>query len=85
MHQQDQVALFCRHGAVGAPVAGEAPAERPPLDPIEEEANHFAAALLMPAARVRSHYERLDGDFDGLCRTFNASGAAMGRRLHQVI
>ena len=85
MHQDDQSAPFCRHGVVD--VAGpEAPAaDRPPLDPIEEEANHFAAALLMPAALIRRHYERCSGDFERLCRTFNASGAAMGRRLHQVI
>ena len=57
---------------------------RPPLPPHEEEANAFAAALLMPAALVRERYEP-GGNFWQLCQTFGASGAAMGRRLHAVI
>ncbi len=86
LHQRDQVSLFCRHGAVEAPEERGAEAEgRAPLDPIEEEANHFAAALLMPARLIRRHYERTGGDFEGLCAAFGSSGAAMGRRLHQVI
>src|SRR5829696_8048800 len=47
----------------------------------EEEANVFAAALLMPAHLIRRYY-RPNGDFHKLCRRFGASGAAMGRRLH---
>lgn len=85
LHQDDQVALFCRHGVVDVPALEAPAADRPPLDPIEEEANFFAAALLMPAVLIRHHYERCEGDFRALCSTFNASGAAMGRRLHQVI
>jgi len=83
LHQDEQTSLFCRHGTVDP--EGREGAERPPLDPIEEQANWFAASLLMPAALVRRHYERTDGDFEALCRIFNCSGAAMGRRLHQVI
>ena len=82
LHQRERTALFCRHGSVEEEAA---PAERPPLDPIEEEANHFAAALLMPASLIRRHYERTGGDFEELCEAFRSSGAAMGRRLHQVI
>ncbi len=86
LHQDEQTSLFCRHGSVDAPdEADEAKAERPPLDPIEEQANWFAAALLMPAGLIRLHYERTGGDFEALCSIFNCSGAAMGRRLHQVI
>ncbi|MBA2522568.1 MAG: ImmA/IrrE family metallo-endopeptidase [Solirubrobacterales bacterium] len=87
LHQREQTALFCRHGQVEADPAAEAApaAERPALDPIEEEANHFAAALLMPAALIRREYERTGGAFEHLCQMFNSSGAAMGRRLHQVI
>jgi hypothetical protein len=81
LHQDEQASLFCRHGAVDPDARGE----RPPLDPIEEEANWFAASLLMPAELVRQHYERSGGDFDALCAIFNCSRAAMGRRLHQVI
>ena len=83
LHQDEQTSLFCRHGTVD-PDEDERSA-RPPLDPIEEQANWFAASLLMPAALVRRHYERTGGDFQALCRIFNCSGAAMGRRLHQVI
>ena len=70
----------------GPPV--EAP--RPAYPPEESEANEFAAALLMPAALVRQHYERLrkadpSGLFTRMCSSFGASGAAMGRRLNRVI
>ena len=58
LHRDEQRSLFCRHGVIDPPgvtpagAAGDAPgpdAARPPLDPIEAEANAFAAALLMPA------------------------------------
>ncbi len=83
LHQRGQTSLFCRHGSVGVP--DEAAEERPPLDPIEEEANYFAAGLLMPAALIRREYERPDRTFQSMCTAFRSSGAAMGRRLHQVI
>jgi hypothetical protein len=79
LHQQGETTIFCRHGQIE-----ENDEDRPPLDPIEEEANQFAAALLMPAELVRREYER-DRDFDRLCAVFGSSRAAMGRRLHQVI
>ncbi|MEZ5157129.1 MAG: ImmA/IrrE family metallo-endopeptidase [Solirubrobacterales bacterium] len=82
LHQNVQTSLFCRHGTVDP---DEPAADRPPLDPIEEQANWFAASLLMPADLVRRQYERCGGDFQALCTIFNCSGAAMGRRLHQVI
>lgn len=84
LHQRGQTSLFCRHGSVEAPGGDEAD-KRPPLDPIEEEANYFAAGLLMPARLIRREYERPDHSFEALCSTFRSSGAAMGRRLHQVI
>ena len=80
LHQGKQMPLFCRR----AQVDGESD-ERPPLPTIEEEANHFAAALLMPAEMVRREYASEGGDFAALCRTFSSSGAAMGRRLHQTV
>ncbi|GIK76329.1 MAG: ImmA/IrrE family metallo-endopeptidase [Acidobacteria bacterium] len=83
LHRDAQRSLFCRHGTVDPD--GGVTAGRPPLDPIEEEANWFAASLLMPADLVRRHYRRTGGDFDALCAIFNCSRAAMGRRLHQVI
>ena len=57
---------------------------RPAGAPEEEEANLFAAALLMPARLVEQEYRR-DREFGGLCERFDVSGAAMGRRLHAVI
>ena len=83
LHQGEQTALFCRHGTVDPD--DKETAARPPIDPIEQQANWFAASLLMPAGLIRRHYERTGGNFGALCRIFNCSGAAMGRRLHQVI
>ncbi|MFN8150321.1 MAG: ImmA/IrrE family metallo-endopeptidase [Solirubrobacterales bacterium] len=97
MHQSEQTSLFCRHGSVddgaqepqdahGAKGAkASAKGKRPELPAIEEEANCFAAALLMPAEMVRSEYARAKGDFGALCERFSSSGAAMGRRLHQTV
>ena len=83
MHRDRGDPVYCRSTIVEAAEA-TAPDDRPPLPPHEEEANAFAAALLMPAARVREHYEP-NGDFWRLCDTFGTSGVAMGRRLHAVI
>ncbi len=57
---------------------------RPPLPPSEEEANEFAAAILMPAELIEHHYVE-DRDFQRLCKLFGSSGAAMSRRLRAVI
>lgn len=83
---------FCLHHAAGAPVWCRTgcleheirPAALPPLPPEEQEANAFAAALLMPAHLVRAHY-RSGMDFFAFCDRFGASGSAMGKRLHAVI
>jgi IrrE N-terminal-like domain len=85
LHQDRQTSLFCRHGSIGDPEAGDVHGGRPALDLIEEQANWFAASVLMPADLIRLHYERTGGDFDRLCSIFRCSGAAMGRRLHQVV
>ena len=84
MHRTGQESLFCRE-ATAAPEETPDPATtRPPLPISEEEANAFAAALLMPARLIREHYPRVR-DHAEMCRLFDASGAAMGRRLHAVI
>lgn len=75
--------VYCRKTAIDA--EEREPAARAPLPEPEEEANAFAAALLMPAEMVREQYVRCEKDFDRLCRRFGTSGAAMGRRLHAVI
>ncbi len=81
LHRRGQQSLFCRH----ASIEENAPAEtRPPLPITEEEANAFAAALLMPAGLIRREYRRRP-EFEHLCERFDTSGAAMGRRLHAVI
>jgi hypothetical protein len=81
-------AVWCRSQTVDPPDGSAGP--RPAYPPEESEANEFAAALLMPAHLVRRHYERLrrrdrDSTFQQLCTIFDASGAAMGRRLNRVI
>ncbi len=75
-------AVYCRAATVEeAPAAS---AGRPARAPEEEEANLFAAALLMPARLLKREYRR-EREFGGLCERFAVSGAAMGRRLHAVI
>jgi hypothetical protein len=78
MHRAREEAVYCR-----APVVAEA--ERPELPSDEEEANAFGAALLMPPHLVREEYNATGGNFHELCSRFQASGAAMGRRLHAVV
>ena len=73
-------AVFCRPGSIASATQAQEP-----LPPAEDEANAFAAAVLMPAQLVREQYVRCDRDFFRLCDKFGASGAAMGRRLHAVI
>ena len=76
----DERAVFCRAGSIAPDTQ-----TRATLPPAEDEANVFAAAVLMPARLVREQYVRCDRDFFRLCDKFGASGAAMGRRLHAVI
>jgi hypothetical protein len=78
LHRRFGDGLFCRR----ATIEEDQPA---PIPPTEDEANVFAAALLMPAELVRWAYKRTDGNFPALCRMFGASQAAMGRRLHRVV
>lgn len=78
MHRDDGEPIYCRAGEI----AEEADRPERPLN--EREADAFAAALLMPPRLMRREYER-DRDFERLCRRFNVSAKAMGRRLHAVI
>ncbi len=82
MHRTGQQSLFCRSTNVDP---DEDPAADDPAIPdIEEEASAFAAALLMPAHLIRLHYDRL-GDHAEMCNLFDASGAAMGKRMQAVV
>jgi hypothetical protein len=77
----DERAVFCRSGSI----APEDTNARTPPPPAEDEANAFAAAVLMPARLLAEQYVQCERDFSRLCETFGSSGAAMGRRLHAVI
>lgn len=79
LHREAERSVYCRSASV------DPRDPRPPLPPAEEEANAFAAAVLMPAGLVRNRYVTLQKDFVMLCDEFQASGTAMGRRLHAVI
>lgn len=80
LHRSGEQPAFCRTAAVEAVDAG-----RPAAIPLtEDEANRFAAAVLMPAELLRNHYAAVR-DFEQLKTLFDTSGAAMGRRLHAVV
>ncbi len=81
LHRDSERGVFCRSGSI-EPEAPQTPA---PIPATEDEANVFAAAVLMPARLIQDQYVRCERDFSRLCETFGASGAAMGRRLHAVI
>jgi hypothetical protein len=77
----DEHAVFCR----STTIASDDTDARARIPAVEDEANVFAAAVLMPARLIQEQYIRCGRDFFRLCDTFGASGAAMGRRLHAVI
>ena len=81
LHQHHGAPVWCRTGCVEEQARKET---LPPLPVEEEEANAFAAALLMPARLIREHYRR-GMDFHAFCKRFGASGSAMGKRLHKVV
>jgi IrrE N-terminal-like domain len=80
VHRTAATLAFCRTVAVD--VSDD---RAGPFPVSEDEANQFAAAVLMPARLVRREYARPDRDFAALRDTFGASGAAVGRLLHAVI
>jgi hypothetical protein len=79
LHRDSERSVYCRSAVVDPDPA------RPPLPLSEEQANAFAAAVLMPARLLCERYAALDRSFPALCEAFGASGAAMGRRLHAII
>lgn len=81
LHRDAERAVYCRSTSIDPDDADTSTS----LPPVEEQANAFAAALLMPARLMREQYVRCERDFFTLCDKFGASGAAMGRRLHAVI
>ena len=86
LHDRSDRPTFCRSAFIDTGTGYEASEqEREPQPPAEEEADAFAAALVMPASLLRFHYENTTRDFDELREMFGASAKAMGKRLHAVI
>jgi hypothetical protein len=80
MHAGDGREVFCRPAVVE-----EDDTDRPPLPPEEDEANVFAAALLMPRWLLCHDYREGSHDFNGLAARYGTSMAAMSRRLHRAV
>jgi hypothetical protein len=82
MHVDDgNHAVYCRRPSVEE----EDPDSRPPLPPEEDEANAFAAALLMPSWLICRDYREGGHDFHALAARYDTSRAAMSRRLHRAV
>ncbi len=82
LHRTGHHSLFCRTASVDTRESGQ-PAEDVPVT--EEEANAFAAALLMPAHLMRDEYTRRDGDEAMLCDRFHCSAKAVRRRIETLL
>src|SRR5207244_4499292 len=63
LHRDAEQAVYCRSTSID-PTYADA---RPLLPLAEEQANAFAAALLMPARLLRNEYVRCERDFARLC------------------
>lgn len=86
LHRTGQQTLFCRAGYVDPSTVAQplTPAVRPERPRPEEEADIFAAALLMPAPLIAAQRRELGDDVPRLCRRFDCSEKAMRRRLAAV-
>jgi len=78
LHRAGQTALFCRHGMI------EPETTRPAPPVPEDEANRFAAALLMPEPLVCECAEELRLNVRVLAARFGVSVAAMQVRLETL-
>ena len=77
LHLDGQRSLFCRSTTLTE-------SREPALPDIEEEASHFAAALLMPQWLMVREHAQCEGDVSALCRAFKSSGVAMRRRVKDL-
>ena len=68
LHRDVERAVFCR----AASIEPDASQTRELLPPVEDEANVFAAAVLMPARLIQEQYVRCGRDFFRLCEAFGA-------------
>lgn len=87
LHRTGQQSLFCRTASVDEKEASRdlAATTKPALPVTEEEANAFAAALLMPAHLIRREYKNLNGNNPALCDRFKCSAKAMSYRIDSVV
>mgnify|MGYP001214739146 CR=1 FL=1 len=85
LHRTGQQSLFCRTATIDPDEAAAQPAPPPPVSPTEEEANIFAAALLMPAEVFVVEFARLNGEIEALCDRFNCSMKAVRHRIRALI
>lgn len=82
LHLTGQQTLFCRAGYVDPDAPEAIPSAPPPERPLaEQEADVFAAALLMPLPLLEHHRTGCGDDVAELCRRFDTSEKAMRRRL----
>lgn len=84
LHRTGQQSLFCRTASIDDKESAEA-TTRPAIPVTEEEANAFAAALLMPAELFISEHTRLNGDLPAVCDRFSCSAKAVGHRVNALI
>lgn len=84
LHRSGQQSLFCRTASIDEqdPTAN---ADRLTISTTEDEANAFAAALLMPSHLFVAEFERLGGNEPALCDRFNCSAKAVGHRVRALI
>ena len=81
LHRDGGSAVHCRSTSVHAPDPGPVPAVLAVThDAVEDEANFFGGALLMPPRLLRRHHARLGGDREALCDLFDISPSAYGTR-----
>lgn len=92
MHDTGSKSIFCRSVTIESdPEPDSSPVTSTPLppvhevDPIETEADAFAAAMLMPEHLVKAHYELCDGEVERLMEGFKCSQKAMLRRVLHVV
>jgi hypothetical protein len=84
LHRTGQQSLFCRAGNVEPEEVelSESPTVAPVRPLPEQEADAFAAALLMPAHLLGRHES--EADLGELCGRFGCSEKAMRRRLETI-
>lgn len=81
LHRTGQQTLFCRAGYVDPEEGGGLGRANVARPPAEEEADVFAAALLMPGHLLGPQRDECEGDLIELCGRFGCSEKAMRRRL----